>query len=412
MRLTIRKILVSLNPGSTADRRQRIGILRYAAKVGNWDFVFGPNHRMPGGDTVSSDISAGYDGVISSSGLKDWKLHDIVTRQNVPFVLIDTDRATVDDAGKRRIGFVASDDYRAGQMGAQHLLSLGKMRSYGFIPSLNKNSRWSSLRQQGMADVLGRHGLELKVFDSDSCSLAEWLAALPKPTAIMTASDDGANQAISICHKIKVQIPDQLVIIGNDNDEIICENLRPRLSSIRIDHESEGYAAAKMLDRMMRYPKRPVKDVLIAPKGVAVRESTRPVSPAANLIERALAYIQEHAADGITVDDVVDHVNVSRCLLYLRFREQLGKSILAAITERRVAMLKAKLKTSAAPVAQLALACGFPTAGHATRVFRAATGVSPRDWRTKACSSKDSKNARSPAKKARTRVEWWTAHLP
>ena len=140
MRLTIRKILVSLNPGSTADRRQRIGILRYAAKVGNWDFVFGPNHRMPGGDTVSSDISAEYDGVISSSGLKDWKLHDIVTRQNVPFVLIDTDRATVNDAGKRRIGFVASDDYWAGQMGTQHLLSLGKMRSYGFIPSLNKNS--------------------------------------------------------------------------------------------------------------------------------------------------------------------------------------------------------------------------------------------------------------------------------
>lgn len=134
---------------------------------------------------------------------------------------------------------------------------------------------------------------------------------------------------------------------------------------------------------MMRHPNRPAKDVLIAPKGVAVRESTRPVSPAAGLIERALAYIREHAADGITVDDVVDHVNVSRCLLCLRFREQLGKSILTAITEQRVATMMEKLKLSNAPVAQLALASGFPTAKHATRVFKAATGFSPRDWRAK-----------------------------
>ena len=388
MTVTTRKILVSLNPGSPAERSQRIGILRYVAKVGTWDFVFGPNHRIPGGVTVASDMSAEYDGVISSTGLKDWMLHDISTRQDVPFVLIDFDVRQNPCTDHRRIGFVASDDYKAGQMGARHLLSLGKMRSYGFIPSLNTDSRWSKLRQRGMADVLEGHALALEVFDAAAGSLDDWLAALPKPTAIMTASDDGANQVITICHKIKVKIPEQLVVIGNDNDELICENLRPRLSSVRIDHEGEGYAAAKMLDKMMRYPKRPVKDVLIAPRGVAVRESTRPVSPAANLIERALAYIREHAADGITVDDVVDHVNVSRCLLYLRFREQLGKSVLAAITERRVAMLKAKLKTSAAPVTQLALACGFPTAGHATRVFKAATGVSPRDWRTKACSSK------------------------
>ena len=386
MRMTPRKILVSLNPGSPADRSQRIGILRYAAEAGTWDFVFGPNHRIPGGDTVASDMSAGYDGVISSTGLKDWMRHDISTRPNVPFVLIDVDRTKVPASEHRRIGFVASDDYKAGQQGAQHLLSLGKMRSYGFIPGLNTDSRWSKLRQRGMADVLEGHGLALEVFDAATDSLDEWLEALPKPTAIMTPSDDGANQVISICHKLKIKMPDQLVIIGNDNNELICENLRPRLSSVRIDHEGEGYAAAKMLDRMMKYPNRPVKDVLIAPKGVAVRDSTRPASPAANLIERALAYIREHAADGITVDDVVDHVNVSRCLLYLRFREKLGKSILAAITERRVAMMKTKLKSSKAPVAQLALACGFPTAGHATRVFKAATGVSPRDWRTKACS--------------------------
>ena len=379
MRLTTKRILVSLHRGSPCDRKQLAGILRYSAKTGNWDFDFRPSSVTPGEDPV-------YDGVITGTGLKDWTLHDLPIPPGVPVVLIDFNAPRDTAAARFRAGFVSSDDYRAGQQGAQHLLSLGKMRSYGFVPAKGPASKWSVLRQRGMSDTLGQRNLALDVFDESAVPLDKWLSELPKPTAIMTASDEGANQVIAICHKVKIQIPDQLVVIGNDDDSLICENMRPRLSSVRMDHEGEGYAAAKMLDRMMRYPNRPVKDVLIAPRGVVVRESTRPVSPAANLIERALAYIREHASDGITVEDVVDHVNVSRCLLYLRFREQLGKSILAAITERRVAMMKTKLKSSKAPVAQLALACGFPTAGHATRVFKAATGVSPHDWRTKACS--------------------------
>ena len=373
MQLAAKRILVSLHSGSPCERKQLAGILRYSAKTDNWDFDFWPSTVAPSGDAL-------YDGVISGTGLKDWTLHDLPIPPSAPVVLIDFNESKDGDVARFRVGFVSSDDYRAGQQGAQHLLSLGRMRSYGFVPSMSPSSRWSKLRQQGLADTLERQGLAPEVFDV-SGSLDAWLTGLPKPTAIMTASDEGANQVITICHKLKIKMPDQLVIIGNDNNELICENLRPRLSSVRIDHEGEGYAAARMLDRMMRYPKRPVKDVLIAPKGVAIRESTRPVSPAANLIERALAYIREHAADGITVDDVVDHVNVSRCLLYLRFREQLGKSVLAAITEQRVSLMKTKLKSSDAPVSQLALASGFPTAKHATRVFKATTGDSPRDWR-------------------------------
>ena len=384
MQLAAKRILVSLHSGSPCERKQLAGILRYSAKTDNWDFDFWPSTVAPSGDAL-------YDGVISGTGLKDWTLHDLPIPPSAPVVLIDFNESKDGDVARFRVGFVSSDDYRAGQQGAQHLLSLGRMRSYGFVPSTSNGDRWSLLRLRGMSDMLKRQGLTPEVFDISTASLEDWLSSLPKPAAIMAASDEGANKVIGVCHKIKIRIPDQLVIIGNDDDSLICENLRPRLSSVRIDHEGEGYAAAKMLDRMMRHPNRPVTDVLIAPRGVAVRESTRPVSPTASLIERALAYIREHAADGITVEDVVDHVNVSRCLLYLRFREQLGKSVLAAITERRVAMLKAKLKTSAAPVAQLALACGFPTAGHATRVFKAATGVSPRDWRTKACSSEDTK---------------------
>lgn len=381
MQTTTKKILISLHNGSPAERKQLAGILRYSATVGNWDFDFWPDAVMPSGDDVPEKQSSEYDGIISSTGLKDWKYHDLVIPPNTAVVLIDFNAANGGDIGRFRVGFVSSDDYRAGQMGAQHLLSLGKMRSYGFVPPAVRSKKWALLRQHGMADALKRQSLPLEVFDGSASSLETWLSGLPKPTAIMAASDDVANLVIAICHKMNIHIPNQLVIIGNDNDSLICENLRPRLSSVQIDHEGEGYAAAKMLARMMRHPNQQVKDVLIGPKGVAIRESTRPVSPSANLISRALAYIKETASDGITVDDVVEHVNVSRCLLYLRFRKILGKSVLEAITEERVAMLKTKLRLFKTPITQLALDCGFPTAGHAARVFKAATGMTMRDWR-------------------------------
>ena len=384
MQTSTRKILISLHMASPAGRRQLAGIFRYAAKGVNWDFHFGPSTSVLGKEASSLQPTAGYDGIISSIGLRDENFRAIVRRKKIPVVLIDFDNPKSNDIRQIRAGFVSSDDYRAGQDGAKHLLSLGKMRSYGFMPANNPTSRWSILRQQGMADVLVQHGMELDVFDSSTNSLEKWLMALPKPTAVMAAADAGATQAIIICHNQKISLPEQLVIVGNDDDALVCDNIRPRLSSVRIDHEGEGFAAARMLDRMMRRPNNPVKDVLLAPKGIAVRESTHPVSPAAGLIDRALLYIREHAADAITVDDVADHLNVSRRLLYLRFSKILGKSILAEITEQRIKMLKTKLKMPNVAIAKIARDCGFSTAGHANRVFKAATGMSMRNWRIKA----------------------------
>ena len=213
--------------------------------------------------------------------------------------------------------------------------------------------------------------------------------------AVMAASDDIASSALVLCHKLKIAVPRQIVIIGHDNDALICDNCRPRLSSVQIGHEEEGFAAAQMLSRMMRRPDRPVRDVLIAPKGVVVRETTRPVSPAAMMIDRALVYIRENAESGIGVDDVARYLNVSRRLLYLRFGELLGKSVLDVIAERRIELLKTRLPASKEAIAAVSLACGFKTANHAKRAFRAATGVTMREWRADATAQKG-RNQASP----------------
>ena len=373
-----KKVLVCLSMGSPAGSKQLAGIFRYSSVSANWDIVLA-RQTDDVTETLHELCEGGFAGVISNTMNQD--MHEAVGDSNTCHVRIDRDEAAGGENRNLRVGNVRSDDLRAGREGARHLLSLGEMRTYGYIPAQDPGARWTRLREEGMRTTLAERGLEPVVFNPAECSLEEWLDTLPKPAAVMAASDDIASRALVLCHKLKIAVPRQIVLIGHDNDALICDNCRPRLSSVQIGHEEEGFAAAQMLSRMMRRPDRPVRDVLIAPKGVVVRETTRPVSPAARMIDRALVYIRDNAASGIGVDDVARHLNVSRRLLYLRFGELLGKSVLDVIAERRIELLKARLSASREAIAAVSLACGFKTANHAKRAFRAATGLTMRDWR-------------------------------
>lgn len=387
-----KKVLVCLSMGSPAGSKQLAGIFRYSSVNANWDIVLARQT-----DDVTEILrelrEGGFAGVISSTMSPD--MHQAIKDSNTCHVRIDRDEALGDGDRNLRVGNVRSNDLRAGREGARHLLSLGAMRTYGYIPSQSPGARWTRLREEGMRAALAERGLEPVVFNPAKDSLEEWIGAMPKPAAVMAASDDIASRVLVLCHKLKITLPSQLVLIGHDNDALICDNCRPRLSSVQIGHEEEGFAAAQMLSRMMRRPDRPVRDVLIAPKGVVVRETTRPVSPAARMIDRALVYIRENAESGIGVDDVARHLNVSRRLLYLRFGELLGKTVLDVIAERRIELLKTRLSASKEPIAAVSLACGFKTANHAKRAFRDATGVTMREWRSDAAAQKG-RNQASP----------------
>ena len=383
----MKKILAAFGMASPAGRKQLAGLYRYIAGGRDWDVTMLRHGNLWEPDTIRRQITEGCNGIISAQSFtKDNEILRLLEKDQIPVVAIDIGNieSGTARANKVRVGHIYSDDFRAGVSGAQHLLSLGRMRAYGFIPSENPKSRWSRLRAEGAESVLAAKGLTLKIFDSAAESLEQWLLNLPKPAAVIAASDDLAAAAAILCHKLRISIPDQLVLLGNDDDELTCENVRPRLSSVRIPHEEEGYRAAHMLDLMMRRQGFIPKDVLIPPGGITVRESTKPISPATGLIDRALAYIHDHAAEGISVDDVVAHVNVSRRLLYLRFGEMLGKTVLDVLSERRLELLKSRLLSSTDSIAALSLACGFSSANHAKRVFKSATQMSMRDWRAAA----------------------------
>ena len=159
-------------------------------------------------------------------------------------------------------------------------------------------------------------------------------------------------------------------MLGVDNDTLICENTHPRLSSVMPDFEGEGYLAAETLDSMM-HGEGPNSCVLLADiKEVVRRESTCELSSAGRLVQKAVVYIDRHALEGIGVEDVVRHLKCSRRLADLRFRELQKRSILQAITERRLDEVKRRLRETREKIDSIAASCGYTNPNYLKNLFK------------------------------------------
>jgi len=178
-------------------------------------------------------------------------------------------------------------------------------------------------------------------------------------------------------------------VLGVDDNALICENARPTLSSIRPDFEKEGFLAAQTLDALMspRNLKPTTSNqqpttLYVGVKQVVRRDSTFVVTPSGRLVAHALKYIADHATDGITAEDVVRHLKVSRRLLYLRFAEESGTSIRAAIEERRLQQVRHLLKTTRLSTDEIATRCGYGNPNVLRNLFRRKFGMTMRDFRS------------------------------
>ncbi len=157
---------------------------------------------------------------------------------------------------------------------------------------------------------------------------ARWIKKLPKPLGVMTGNDPRGIQLLDACRRAGVAVPEEVAVVGVDNDELVCELAYPPLSSVIPDAVRIGYEAAALLDRLMKGEPAPAAMQTIPPLGVAVRQSSDVTAIADPRLADAMRFIREHACDGIGVDDVLDHVAVSRSVLQRLFRKQFDRTIL------------------------------------------------------------------------------------
>jgi LacI family transcriptional regulator len=218
----------------------------------------------------------------------------------------------------------------------------------------------------------------------DAVRLAAWLEQLPKPVGILAHNDIRGRQLIDIAGERGIAVPDEICILGVDNERPHCELCCPTLSSVDADAARIGYEAAVLLDQQLAGAAAPTAPMRVPPRGIVSRGSTDVRCTADPVVSLAMGYIHEHAVEGIDTHDVVRAVRASRSMLAKRFQQTLGYTPHEAIVRARLEAARTLLAGSRLTVEVIAGRCGFRHGEYLTAVFRRRFGTTPRAYREQA----------------------------
>jgi LacI family transcriptional regulator len=356
------------------------GIVRYIREQGSWSIYHEPR-------SLEQSVPR---------WLKHWPGHGIIARiqnQTIAKALAATGVPIVDVLGViADTGFplVHVDDAAIGRLGADHLRERGftHLGFFGF-----EREMWSQRRQTAFLERSTVHGRTVSCLDVHRRSafsgswerfeddLANWVVRLPKPVGVMIASDQLGPYLMEACRRAGLHIPDDVGVIGVDNDEPLCLISNPPLTSIWPNHVRVGYEAARLLHDLLKGQPTTTAPLFLPPGNVVVRLSTSTLAVADRLVATALRFIRERAWEGIGVEEVVHHVAVSRSLLQKRFQYCLNRTIHEEIVAARLNRAKELLRESDLPLSAVAEKAGFRHQEYMGAVFKAKLGTTPAQFR-------------------------------
>ena len=279
---------------------------------------------------------------------------------------------------------------------AFNLMKKRGLESFAFVHTaeasevLRSSRRAAALRR--MADKAGFTFTECGACRDDNwtsrlTSLADELAALPTPCGVMAYNDRCAREVIDACNLAGLSIPSQIQVVGVDDQQEICENVRPRLTSIEPDFEGVGYLLAQRMDELLTTGKAK-KMSICGVKRIVERETTRDLSGAARLVTAAEKYINANACQGLPPSPkglvpsaLAAALKVSRRYLEIRFKEVKGEGIAEAIRRRKLEEVCRLLRETDLPIGEIAYRCGFPVQTHLNAIFRRTYGTTLRTYR-------------------------------
>lgn len=286
---------------------------------------------------------------------------------------------------------IRPDNVALGHLGAEHLLERGftSLAFCGF-----RNNAWACERRDGFIEASRLAGHSVNVLDVEypgdltpfwdeeqAKELCTWIKSLPKPLGIMACNDMRALQLLNAASMAGLLVPEEVAILGGNNDAIRCDLAYPSLSSVAPNPFQSGYLAAELMQRMLSGETVEQMDIRIDPLGVVTRQSTDLLAIQDRSMAAALAYIREHACSGITVDQVIHHASASRSLLEKKFRQHLGRSPHAEIRRVQVGKIKQLLVETDFPLKKIAELTGFEHVEYMCVLFKRTTAQSPGEYR-------------------------------
>jgi LacI family transcriptional regulator len=273
------------------------GVIRYQREHRPWSIFFEP-HAL-GAPPPPWLKSWQGDGILAR--IDDRTMGRAVRRTGLPAVDL---RFSVSGLGLPGVGI---DNQAVVRLAFEHLATCG-FKHFGFCGPPPRRNAWMDLRRDLFQQSVHEAGLACHVFDTipkaaanawevEQELIATWILRLPKPIGIMASNDDRGQQVLDACRRVNVLVPDDVAVIGVDNDEILCNLSSPPLSSVDINTQQVGYQAAALLERMMAGRPAPKQPLLLAPHGVVSRESTDVLATEDRELAAAIRHIREHACE-------------------------------------------------------------------------------------------------------------------
>lgn len=300
------------------------------------------------------------------------------------------------------VPFVSANSKEVAQMACEYLLKkkFGNLAFFGLT-----QARWSAERMEHFSQYLAKRGYNVHVFkekqvllrndltpftrlwintalNAGQQKLIEWLKQLPKPVAILASCDIFACYLLNVAKEAGFGIPDEIAILGVNNDNAICNICDPPLSSIAFNFKKAGYDAAKLLDKMISgHETMQGQCIEIQPTHVETRGSTDIYAIDDPAIVQAMKYIRENGNTPLQVDAIANHVCMSKRLLQLRFHDLIGKSVHDEIVQAHFEIAKTMLIETNLPIDEIAAHSGFHYTSNMRRAFIKITGMLPQKYR-------------------------------
>jgi LacI family transcriptional regulator len=283
---------------------------------------------------------------------------------------------------------VISDSAGIARLAAEHLMERG-LRLFGYCG--DARFVWSTTHGRHFAAAVQARGFPCHVYPAaagdcanrgrEQRKLAAWLKKLPKPCGVMACYDIRGQQVLDVCRATGLRVPEEVAVIGQHNDELLCELCDPPLSSVVPNARRIGYVAAQTLDLLMRGRRIENPEVCIPPKGVVARQSTDLVAVDDPRLARAVRFLRAHAFEPIGVEEIARAAGMSRSLLERRFRPAFGDSPWNYVLRLRVDAARHLLLNTSLSLTEIAERTGFGTPEYFSAAFRKLTGSSPREAR-------------------------------
>ena len=375
------RVALLIETTRTYTRETLAGVRRYIAEHGPWSTFIELRaldsapppwlHQWDGDGILSRTFTPEVSALIEATGLPAVEIRSTVHAGNRPFVGVD--------------------NAHIGQSVGEHFYERG-YRQFA-VYSLRTESYFEERVRNFITHVQswGCPCSELPETSSESVAdweasqtrLLRWIQGLPKPVGIFAANDQLGVRLLDACQRANIAVPEEIAVVGVENEETLCNFATPPLTSVQFDGKAHGYAAARLLDRLMHGKAPPKRPILLPPKGIVVRHSSDGLAITDKLVAHAARLIRENATSGLNVDDLCRKLNASRSTLDRRMKAALKRSPKEEITRVRFREVERLLRETDLTIDAIAEQTGFAYSHYLQAAFKQAHGQTPGAFRRK-----------------------------